>query len=51
MQTVSFQLYSARNFPPLADVLKTVGTAGYKQVEGYGASTPRSTMPPWLLEG
>lgn len=37
MQTVSFQLYSARNFPPLADVLKTVGTAGYKQVEGYGA--------------
>lgn len=37
MQTVSFQLYSARNFPPLADVLKTVGAAGYKQVEGYGA--------------
>ncbi|WP_428429061.1 sugar phosphate isomerase/epimerase family protein [Pararhizobium sp.] len=37
MQTVSFQLYSARNFPPLADVLKTVGDAGYKQVEGYGA--------------
>lgn len=37
MQTVSFQLYSARNFPPLSDVLKTVGAAGYKQVEGYGA--------------
>ena len=37
MQTVSFQLYSARNFPPLADVLKTVGAAGYTQVEGYGA--------------
>jgi sugar phosphate isomerase/epimerase len=37
MQTVSFQLYSARNFPPLADVLKTVGASGYKQVEGYGA--------------
>lgn len=37
MQTVSFQLYSARNFPPLSDVLKTVGAVGYKQVEGYGA--------------
>ncbi|MDW5313339.1 sugar phosphate isomerase/epimerase [Rhizobium sp. PL01] len=37
MQTVSFQLYSARNFPPLSDVLKTIGAAGYKQVEGYGA--------------
>lgn len=37
MQTVSFQLYSARNFPPLADVLKTVAAAGYSQVEGYGA--------------
>ncbi len=37
MQTVSFQLYSARNFPPLADVLKSVGATGYKQVEGYGA--------------
>jgi len=37
MQTVSFQLYSARNFPPLADVLKSVGATGYRQVEGYGA--------------
>ncbi|WEZ83229.1 sugar phosphate isomerase/epimerase [Rhizobium sp. 32-5/1] len=37
MKTVSFQLYSARNFPPLSDVLKTVAAAGYKQVEGYGA--------------
>lgn len=37
MQTVSFQLYSARNFPPLSDVLKTVAAAGYKQVEGYSA--------------
>ena len=37
MQTVSFQLYSARNFPPLSDVLKTVAAAGYTQVEGYGA--------------
>ncbi|HTO33446.1 MAG TPA: sugar phosphate isomerase/epimerase [Pararhizobium sp.] len=37
MQNVSFQLYSARNFPPLSDVLKTVGAAGYTEVEGYGA--------------
>jgi sugar phosphate isomerase/epimerase len=37
MHNVSFQLYSARNFPPLSDVLKTVGAAGYTQVEGYGA--------------
>ena len=37
MNDVSFQLYSARNFPPLGDVLKTVGSLGYTQVEGYGA--------------
>ncbi|MCA1440704.1 sugar phosphate isomerase/epimerase [Ensifer sp. IC4062] len=37
MKDVSFQLYSARNFPPLADVLAAVGKAGYTQVEGYGA--------------
>jgi len=32
----SFQLYSARNFQPWDKVLKLVGDAGYKQVEGYG---------------
>lgn len=37
MTDVSFQLYSARNFPPLSDVLKTVAASGYSQVEGYGA--------------
>ena len=37
MKDVSFQLYSARNFPPFADVLKAIGEAGYSQVEGYGA--------------
>ena len=31
-------------FPALADVLKTVGAAGYKQVEGYGALYAASTM-------
>ena len=37
MKDVSFQLYSARNFPPFANVLKALGEAGYSQVEGYGA--------------
>lgn len=37
MQTVSFQLYSARNFQPFAEVFRILGDAGYKQVEGYGA--------------
>jgi sugar phosphate isomerase/epimerase len=32
----SFQLYSARDFQPWADVLKTLGELGYKQVEGFG---------------
>jgi sugar phosphate isomerase/epimerase len=36
MTELGFQLYCARNFPPLADVLKKVAEAGYKQVEGYG---------------
>jgi sugar phosphate isomerase/epimerase len=37
MTTLGFQLYSARNFPPLSEVLKLVASHGYKQVEGYGA--------------
>lgn len=37
MTKLGFQLYSARNFPPLADTLKALGKAGYAQVEGYGA--------------
>lgn len=32
----SFQLYSARNFLPWEAVLKTLGDAGYSQVEGFG---------------
>jgi sugar phosphate isomerase/epimerase len=31
------QLYSARNFLPWENVLRILGEAGYKQVEGYGA--------------
>ncbi|PYE37237.1 sugar phosphate isomerase/epimerase [Rhizobium sp. PP-F2F-G38] len=37
MRPLSFQLYSARNFPPLSDALHIVAKAGYGQVEGYGA--------------
>jgi len=33
---LSFQLYTARNFPPLADTLAIVAKAGYTEVEGYG---------------
>jgi len=36
MTTVSFQLYSARNFPPLNDVLALLGSLGYKEAEGFG---------------
>ena len=32
----SFQLYSARNFQPWDKVLKLLGEAGYKEVEGFG---------------
>lgn len=33
---VSFQLYSARNFAPWENVLKTLAGQGYTQVEGFG---------------
>lgn len=36
MTDFSYQLYSSRNFPPLADTLKMLADAGYTQVEGYG---------------
>ena len=32
----SYQLYSSRNFPPLADTLKMLADAGYDGVEGFG---------------
>ena len=32
----SFQLYSARNFQPWNNVLKTLGDLGYGEVEGFG---------------
>lgn len=36
MTDFSFQLYSARNFPPVADVFKLLARLGYTQVEGFG---------------
>ena len=33
---LSFQLYCARKFPPLADTLRLLSSIGYKEVEGYG---------------
>jgi sugar phosphate isomerase/epimerase len=37
MTDFSYQLYSSRNFPPLADTLRMLADLGYAQVEGYGA--------------
>lgn len=36
MIDLSYQLYSARNHPPLADHLRLLASLGYKHVEGYG---------------
>lgn len=35
---ISFQLYSARNFPPVDDVLKELAAIGYEAVEPYGGN-------------
>lgn len=35
---ISFQLYSARNFPPVDDVLKELAAIGYDAVEPYGGN-------------
>jgi len=36
MRDFSYQLYSSRKFPPLADTLAMLGNLGYSQVEGFG---------------
>jgi sugar phosphate isomerase/epimerase len=36
MSDISYQLYSSRNFPPLADTLTMLKTLGYENVEGFG---------------
>jgi sugar phosphate isomerase/epimerase len=37
MTDFAYQLYSSRNFPPLADTLQMLKRLGYTAVEGYGA--------------
>jgi sugar phosphate isomerase/epimerase len=37
MTDFAYQLYSSRNFPPLADTLAMLKGLGYTAVEGYGA--------------
>jgi sugar phosphate isomerase/epimerase len=37
MADFSYQLYSSRNFPPLAETLQTLKELGYAAVEGYSA--------------
>jgi len=36
MTKLSYQLYSARNFPPLSAIFEKLGKAGYAEVEGFG---------------
>lgn len=36
MTDFSYQLYSSRNFPPLADTIAMLAKAGYTQTEGFG---------------
>lgn len=40
MTGFSYQLYSSRKFPPLADTLTMLADLGYASVEGYGALFP-----------
>ncbi|HJM05407.1 MAG TPA: sugar phosphate isomerase/epimerase [SAR324 cluster bacterium] len=37
MKEWSFQLYSARKFPPLRESLRLIADLGYSQVEGFGS--------------
>lgn len=43
MKPISYQLYSSRNFSPLADTLAMLGKCGYSQVEGFGGLFTDST--------
>ena len=44
MTDFSYQLYSSRNFPPLADTLKMLARLGYSRSKATARSTP--TPPP-----
>lgn len=43
MNPISYQLYSSRNYSPLADTLAMLGKLGYNQVEGFGGLFTEST--------
>lgn len=49
MTELGFQLYSARNFPPLSEIFKKLRAAGYAHVEGYGGIY--ATMDEAALKG
>jgi len=36
MTNLAYQIYSSRNFPPLANTLKMLAELGYKDTEGFG---------------
>lgn len=43
MTPISYQLYSSRNYSPLAKTLGMLGELGYHQVEGYGGLFTEAT--------
>ncbi len=47
----SYQLYSSRNFPPLADTLKMLAEVGYKDTEGFGGLYSDEATLAALAEG
>lgn len=48
---ISYQLYSSRNFPPLADTLAMLAKTGYTNVEGYGGLYADAAKLGELAEG
>ena len=50
MTEFSYQLYSSRKFPPLADTLAMLAGQGYVSVEGYGALYADATLVSELIE-
>ena len=47
----SYQMYSSRNFPPLAKTLKMLAEVGYKDTEGFGGLYSDDTTLATLAEG
>lgn len=51
MAQISYQLYSSRNFGPLAQTLEMLGSLGYGNVEAYGALLDDDTTRALLGQG